>query len=92
MEAIKNGKSVGKLFFEVNADTDKLASKCRTISKHLGALADDLERIDNDEDNDEDSEAKGCKIIDLLNELNDKDLEQIADYAQALFKHSRQRS
>lgn len=80
MNAIKNGKPVGSISLEVSADTYKLAAKCRAISKHLGALAEDLECIDKQED----SEAKACKVIELLNELSDRDLGQIADYARGL--------
>lgn len=74
-EAKANGFSVA-----VNIDTDNLVLKCRAITRHLTALANDLERIDKQVD----SEAKVCMVIDLLNDLSHKDLKEMADYVKAL--------
>jgi hypothetical protein len=40
--------NAGKIIVEVNADTDELIAKCRTISKHLTALADELEGMEDE--------------------------------------------
>jgi len=42
--------SVGSLYLELNADTTKLARKLRAIVKHLTALADELEAIDSEDE------------------------------------------
>lgn len=87
MDETKDKKLNGSITIAVDINTDGVVAKCRVITKHLSALADELESIDNNDD----STKKACKIIELLNELNDKDLEQITSYADSLFKHTRRR-
>ena len=69
-----------ELIINVTADTNKLVLKIKAATKHLSALADELESIDNGGS----SEDKMCKVIELLGELEDEHLRQMVDYVEAL--------
>lgn len=74
-------KPVGELSVTVKADTDDVVNKCRIIAKHLSALANELDKSKGNNDE------KACMVIDLLNELDDKGLKEMADYADALLSY-----
>jgi len=45
-QATSHAHSVGSLYLELNADTTKLERKLRAIARYLTALADELDAID----------------------------------------------
>jgi len=47
-QATSHAHSVGSLYLGLNVDTTKLERKLRAIAKHLTALADELEAIDSE--------------------------------------------
>lgn len=54
--------------------SSRLVKLLRRIANHFNSMADAVER----------REDKVCKVIDLLNDLDDSDLRQMVEYAESV--------